>query len=77
MTKILEAQQDLVNAGPGGMCDTCGHFALRHYSHDKCDGFPAKPCPCDGMKWRGIYIPIIDSYPNYLRAVTDPRNGQL
>jgi len=30
MTKIRDAVVDLNDAGPGGICDDCGHVALRH-----------------------------------------------
>jgi len=46
--------------GPGGICDTCGHFALRH-GEAGCHGVdPAKGCrfgkngqPCTVMHWIG------------------------
>lgn len=39
---------------PGGTCDDCGHFALRH-NENGCD-FPRKekpPCQCEGFLWNG------------------------
>lgn len=46
--------------GPGGICDTCGHFARRH-DEQGCHGVdPAKGCrfgpqgePCIVMWWQG------------------------
>jgi hypothetical protein len=51
---ITEAIADLDDAGPGGICDDCGHFAFRH--HDTTCHFPretGKECKCKGMLWRG------------------------
>jgi hypothetical protein len=75
MTKIRDAVNDLLEAGPGGTCDDCGHFAGRH-GKDFCDGFPDKPCAsCKGMLWRGVRVPIVDGKPNYVAAVLHPLNG--
>lgn len=74
MTKILKAYRDLMDAGPGGICAECGHFALRH-GNGFCDGFPDKPCTiCKGMLWQGVRIPIVNGKPDYLAAVLDRLN---
>jgi hypothetical protein len=38
MTTIASAVADLQDAGPGGMCDECGHFACRHSNNDPVAG---------------------------------------
>lgn len=48
-----EASEDLYNHGPGGFCESCGHFAYRHVGY-RCiftrdDG---SSCACEGMKWQ-------------------------
>lgn len=74
MTKIRDAVVDLNDAGPGGICDDCGHVALRH-GENFCDGFPQRPCAsCKGMLWQGVRIPIIDGKPNYVAAVLERLN---
>jgi hypothetical protein len=53
---LAEAAADLINTGPGGICDDCGHFAGRHVGNG-CMGFPEKPCnTCGGMLWMGHRI---------------------
>lgn len=53
MTTFHDALHTLVQMGPGGICEDCGHFADRHI--DRACDFPreAGPCNCKGMKWRG------------------------
>lgn len=43
--------------GPGGFCDTCGHFAARHDEHG-CHtedliaaGITTEPCDCPVFMW--------------------------
>lgn len=77
MTKIRDAVVDLNDAGPGGICDDCGHVALRH-GEDFCDGFPDKPCSsCKGLLWQGVRIPIVNGRPSYSHAVGNPLNDHL
>ena len=40
----------------GGFCDYCGHLAGRHWQAG-CDGFPDRPCECEGMTWNGRVWP--------------------
>jgi len=55
-TTIADALDSLVQAGPGGICDACGHFASRHtgvtclFPRQP----PATPCSCPGMAWSGL-----------------------
>ena len=50
---VTDAERDLAQMGPGGFCESCGHFAERHWT-DKCH-FPYedRDCDCSGMVWRG------------------------
>ena len=47
-----EAYRDLMGAGPGAICDACGHFAGRHqglvclFPRDA-----GHECACPGMTW--------------------------
>jgi hypothetical protein len=62
MTTAREASHSLYEAGPGGICDDCGHFAMRHVNTDKCL-FPreiGKECQCKGMLWLGHRIDMGD-----------------
>lgn len=45
------AAEDLFHAGPGGICEDCGHLAARHVGM-KC-AWPERDCPCKGMLWQG------------------------
>lgn len=73
MTDIRDAVVSLNKAGPGGLCDECGHMAGRHVG-DTC-GWPERLCSCTGMLWRGIRIPIGNTGPEYVAAVLDTRNA--
>lgn len=52
-------------AGPGGICDDCGHFAGSHVSEFACDFPPesrlgankGKQCECLGFAWAGYRYP--------------------
>lgn len=37
---------------PPKTCQTCGHFATRHYA-GACEGV-SKPCSCNGFMWLGL-----------------------
>jgi hypothetical protein len=65
--KELIAIADLRDAGPGGICEECGHFACRH--QDSQCLFPREnnPCECQGMLWQGVRLDM-DQH-------TGPRDG--
>jgi hypothetical protein len=51
---VADASSEPEQPPPGGMCDTCGHFALRHYERG-CN-FPRpkeRPCNCKVFVWQG------------------------
>lgn len=55
------AERDLAEAGPGGFCEDCGHFAVRHIGSVPCD-FPKannEVCRCEGMLWKGERVDIL------------------
>lgn len=44
--------------GPGGFCDTCGHFAARHDESGCHFPRPAdNPCLCGVFVWAGVAYP--------------------
>jgi hypothetical protein len=51
------AVNNLLRAGPGAFCESCGHYAARHIG-TRCtfhDGDPVDgPCICEGMEWLGV-----------------------
>lgn len=60
-----EAVTSLYEHGPGGICEECGHFAIRH--DDTACHFPRNelnppkpPCECKGMLWYGHRVKISD-----------------
>jgi len=66
-----EAADNLLRAGPGAFCESCGHYASRHigtrctfYDGDPVDG----PCICEGMSWCGVRM--------VMNSVTGPEAQQ-
>lgn len=47
-----DAFKDLWDAGPGAICDSCGHFASRHIPLS-CE-WPERKCACKGFSWQGF-----------------------
>lgn len=56
----VSAVQDLYDAGPGGICADCGHFAYRHVGR-QCR-WPDRQCCCEGMLWQGERIEMNGTY---------------
>jgi len=63
---LAKAEMSLAEAGPGGICEDCGHFASRHLQATRIGGmgcdFPRpedNPCDCEGMKWQGQRVDMI------------------
>lgn len=66
-----DACRNLFQAGPGGSCADCGHFAGRH--HDATSEQPAGcafpkggieyRCTCEGMMWQGHRVRMADLLP--------------
>lgn len=53
------AVASLRDAGPGGICEDCGHFAIRHKGLACLFPRPkAEPCTCNGMLWLGQRLSI-------------------
>jgi len=53
---MSDATRDLKDAGPGGICADCGHFAYRHHGLKCHFPRPDHPCICKGMLWQGERI---------------------